>query len=161
MDCTTVFTLCNLYLIYIPHISIFNFLTPYAAQIFYSVQPLFNLHTLHKYFKFSGSRVRNDGLNKRGVNCFIKDFRKYLLHNEFLTKNSYKHLRKAIKQSNKNRYQNFNRLRLRFNWLFIAAKYQTIREFEGKKDLHTRVILVHSIILLHPVLSQTTEYSIM
>ena len=45
--------------------------------------------------------VRIDALNKRGVNCFIKDFRKYVLQNESLTNNSDKHLRKAIKQSNK------------------------------------------------------------
>jgi len=92
------------------------------------------------------------------VNCFMKDFLKYLLQNESLTNNSDKHLRKAIKQSNKNNYHNFNRLKLRFNRLFIAAKYQTVREFEGKRDLHTGVILVHSIPELHPVLSQTTEF---
>ena len=39
------FNLCSPYLIYTPHISIFNFLVQYAAaQIFYSLQPLFNLH---------------------------------------------------------------------------------------------------------------------
>ena len=57
-----------------------------------------------------------------------------------------------------NNYQNFNWLKSRFNWLFIAAKYQTVREFEGKRDLHTYIILVHSIPELHPVLSQTTEF---
>jgi len=75
--------------------------------------------------------VRIDGLNKRGVNCFIKDFRKHLLQNESLTNNSDKHLRKAIKQSNK-----------------------TVKEFERKRDLHTDFILVHSIPELHPVLIQ-------
>jgi len=46
--------------------------------------------------------VRIDGLNKRrGVNCFIKDFRKHLLQNESLTNNSDKRLRMAIKQSNR------------------------------------------------------------
>jgi len=44
---------------------------------------------------------RYDGLNKRGVNCFIKDFLKYLLQIESLTNNLDKRLRKAIKQSNK------------------------------------------------------------
>ena len=92
------------------------------------------------------------------MNCFIKDFRKYLLQSESLTNNSDKHLRKTIKQSNKNSYKNFNRLKSRFNRLFIAAKYQTVREFEGKRDLHTEIILVHSIPKLHPVLNQTTEF---
>jgi len=81
--------------------------------------------------------VRIDGLNKKGVNCFIKYFRKYLLHNEFLTNNSDKHLRKAIKQSNRNSYQNFNRLKLRFNRLFIAAKYQKL-ECLREREIYTQ-----------------------
>ena len=75
----------------------------------------------------------------------------------FLTNNSDRHLRKAIKHSNKNSYQNFNRLKLRFNRLFIAAKYQTVREFEGKRNLHTGVYTGSLKPELHPILSQTTE----
>ena len=75
---------------------------------------------------------------------FIKYFRKYFLQNESLTNNSDKHFRKSIKQSNRNSYQKFNWLKSRFNRLFIAAKYQTVWEFERKRDLHTEIILVHS-----------------
>ena len=95
------------------------------------------------------------------MHCFIKDFRKYLLLNELLTNNLDKHLRKAIKQSNKNSYHNFNRLKLRFNRLFIAAKYQTVREFEGKRDLRTGDYTGSLNPELHLVLSQTIEYSTM
>jgi len=41
--------------------------------------PRINHHTTKPRFEGSKCKlnVRNDGLNKRGVSCFIKDFRKY------------------------------------------------------------------------------------
>ena len=43
----------------------------------------------------------------------------------------------------------------------MAAKYQTVREFERKRDLHTEVYTDSLNPELHPVLGQTTEYSTM
>ena len=78
----------------------------------------------------------------------MKDFRKDLIYNESLSNNPDKQIRKAIKQSNRNNYQNFNQLKLRFSRLFIPAVEMKIsnsyREFERKRDLHNKFILVHS-----------------
>jgi len=43
----------------------------------------------------------------------------------------------------------------------MTAKYQTIREFERKRDLHTEVYTGSLNPELHLVLNQTTEYSTM
>jgi len=65
--------------------------------------------------------VRIDGLNKRGGELFVKDFRKDWLRMNIYQTITDKHLRKVMKQWYKNCFQNFNWLKLRFNRLFIPA----------------------------------------
>jgi len=73
-----------------------------------------------------------------------------------------KQLRKAINQWYRNCLQNFNRLKIRFNRLFISAAKselkQTIIRREGERDLHNQFYTGSPNLELHPVLRTTSEF---